>query len=111
MVENGLGLDVSSMTNRNSTPSQRRRTLASQIAQAYRTAHEALSAALSMVLFLGIGYLADQQIGCSPVLTICGACLGFVVAGASLRALLRRLDQETAKTKMQKPENEEGQSQ
>lgn len=33
------------------------------------------------------------------MLTICGALLGLVVAGASLRQLLRRLDRESAELK------------
>lgn len=84
-------------------PEQRRRSMASQIAQGYRTAHEVLSAALSLGLLIGAGYWLDRKVGWTPVLTICGAGLGFVVAGASLRVLLRRLDQEAAREKARKP--------
>ncbi len=94
----------------NSESDQRRRSQTSQIAQGYRTAHEILSAALALGLFVGAGYWLDRKVGWSPVLTICGACLGFVVAGVSLRALLRRLDQESARKKAQKPGNRESQS-
>lgn len=79
----------------------RRRVQISQIAQAYRTAHEILSAALALGLFVGAGYWLDSKLSWTPVLTICGACLGFVVAGVSLRVLLRRLDQESKKKKEQ----------
>jgi F0F1-type ATP synthase assembly protein I len=71
----------------------------SQIAQAYRTAHEILSAALGLGLLVGAGYWLDSRLGWTPLFTICGACLGFVVAGVSLRVLLRRLDQESKKKK------------
>lgn len=78
---------------------------ASQIAQAYRSAHEVVSAALSLALMVGAGYWLDERLGWRPVLTICGACLGFVMAGFSLRRLLRRLDQETEKRKRRAAEN------
>ena len=87
----------------NSGSDQRRRSQASQIAQAYRTAHEIFSAALALGLFVGTGYWLDSKLGWSPALTICGACLGFVVAGVSLRVILRRLDREAAKEKARKP--------
>jgi len=98
------------MSHGNSGSSERRRTQTSQIAQAYRTAHEILSAALSLGLFVGAGYWLDRKVGWAPALTICGACLGFVVAGVSLRALLRRLDQESAREKALKPGRKESQS-
>lgn len=89
-------------------PKRRRKSAAAQIAQGYRTAHEILSAALSMGLLTGGGYWLDQKVGWTPVLTICGAVLGFVVAGVSLRALLRRLDHESAEEKRaQRPAEEE----
>ena len=94
----------------NSGSNQRRRSQTSQIAQAYRTAHEILSAALALGLFVGAGYWLDHKVGWAPLLTICGACFGFVVAGVSLRALLRRLDQESARKKAQKPDGRESQS-
>ncbi len=90
--------------------SQRRRSQTSQIAQAYRTAHEILSAALALGLLVGAGYWLDRKVGWAPALTICGACIGFVVAGVSLRTLLRRLDQESAQKKAQKSGNRESQS-
>ena len=94
----------------NSGSRQPRKSQTSQIAQAYRTAHEILSAALALGLLVGAGYWLDRKVGWAPALTICGACLGFVVAGVSLRALLRRLDQESARKKAQKPGGSEGQS-
>lgn len=69
---------------------------ASQIAQAYRSAHEVMSAALSIALLAGGGYWLDRRCECQPLLTIVGACLGFIMAGVSLRRLLRRLDREAA---------------
>ena len=78
---------------------ERRRSRASQIAQAYRTAHEVVSAAISLGLLIFAGYWLDAKYGWSPLLTICGASLGLVVAGASLRQLLRRLDRESAEMK------------
>lgn len=91
-------------------PEHRRRSMPSQIAQAYRTANEVLSAALSLGVLIGGGYWLDTKFGWTPVLTIFGAVIGFVVAGASLRVLLRRLDQEAAKTKARKPDAGERQS-
>ena len=88
------------MSDRRTEQKRRRRNAVQQIAQGYRTAHEVLSAALSLGLMIGAGYWLDQKMGWSPVLTICGACFGFVVAGVSLRALLRRLDQETRAQKL-----------
>ncbi len=94
------------MSYRNSGSDQRRRSQASQIAQAYRTAHEILSAALGLGLFVGAGYWLDCKLGWTPALTICGACLGFVVAGVSLSVLLRRLDQESKKKKLKSGKGE-----
>lgn len=85
------------MTQRKSETSQQRNSRTSQVAQAYRTAHEVISGAVSMAVMTGGGYWLDRKYDLSPVLTICGATLGFVVAGVSLRALLQRLDQESAK--------------
>lgn len=73
-----------------------RRRRAGQIAQAYRTAHEVVSAAASVVVMVLIGLWLDRKTGLSPVLVICGACLGFLMAGLSLRQLLRRLDRESS---------------
>lgn len=87
------------MLSGNKDSEQRRRTMASQIAEGYRTAHEVLSAAIGLGLMIGGGYWLDRKLGWLPVLTICGAGLGFVVAGVSLRVLLRRLDRESAKEK------------
>jgi len=87
------------MSDGSSRSGQRRRSQVSQIAQAYRTAHEILSAALGLGLLVGAGYWLDIKLGWSPAMTISGACLGFVVAGVSLRALLRRLDQESKEKK------------
>jgi len=98
------------MSNGNSGSSERRRSQTSQIAQAYRTAHEILSSALALGLFVGAGYWLDRKVGWTPALTICGACFGFIVAGVSLRALLRRLDQESAQKKAKKARSRESQS-
>lgn len=99
------------MPQRKFETSQQRQTRASQVAQAYRTAHEVVSGAVAMAVMTGGGYWLDRKYGFSPVLTICGACLGFVVAGVSLRTLLRRLDQESEKSrKLHKPDAKENQS-
>ena len=99
------------MPQRKSETSEQRQSRASQVAQAYRTAHEVVSGAISMAVMTGGGYWLDQKYGFSPVLTICGASLGFVVAGVSLKALLQRLDHESArKRKAQKPGEGENQS-
>jgi F0F1-type ATP synthase assembly protein I len=99
------------MPQRKSETPQQRQSRASQIAQAYRTAHEVVSGAISMAVMTGGGYWLDRKFGFSPVLTICGATLGFVVAGVSLRTLLQRLDQESArKRKSQKSIHQENQS-
>lgn len=85
------------MPQRKSETSQQRQSRASQVAQAYRTAHEVISGAVSMAVMTGGGYWLDQKFDFSPALTISGACLGFVAAGISLRVLLRRLDLESAR--------------
>lgn len=79
--------------NDDSTTRRRKRTAA--IAQAYRTSHEVMSAAMGIALFAGLGYWLDGRLHWNPTLTICGACLGFVTAGFSLRRLLIRLDRES----------------
>ena len=84
------------MSEGGSGSSQRRKSAASQVAQGYRTAHEIISGAISMAVLAGGGYWLDGRLGWTPVMTICGACVGFVVAGASLRVLLRRLDRESS---------------
>ena len=94
------------MSDGSSGATQRRRSQVSQIAQAYRTAHEILSAALALGLLAGAGYWLDSKMGWTPALTICGACLGFVVAGVSMRVLLRRLDQESKKKKRRSGQGE-----
>ena len=78
---------------------------ASQIAQGYRTANEIVSGAMSLAVCAGIGYAVDTKMGWSPVLTICGACLGFAMAGLSLHRLVRRLDRESEARKQQAAEN------
>jgi len=80
---------------------RQRRTRAAQIAEAYRTAHEVISGALTLGLLVWGGFWLDRKSGWSPAFTVCGACLGLIVAGVSLRQLLRRLDQESAKKKQQ----------
>ena len=87
------------MLNGNSRANKGRRSQASQIAQGYRTAHEILSAAIALGLLAAAGYWLDLKLGWTPALTVCGACLGFVFAGVSLRVLLRRLDQESKEKK------------
>ena len=54
---------------------------------------------MSLGLLILAGFWLDKKYSWSPVLTICGACLGLVVAGVSLRQLLRRLDRESAELK------------
>ncbi len=98
------------MSERRSRLTQKRETSASQVAQGYRTAHEIISAAMSMAVMAGGGYWLDSKFGWSPVLTIVGASLGFVAAGASLRVLLRRLDRESAEKKKQVSSRKESQS-
>lgn len=90
------------MSERKSRTVPTRSSSAAQIAQAYRTAHEVISAAMSMVVLVGIGYWLDLKSGWSPVLTVFGACLGFIAAAASLKVLLQRLDRES-KVKHSKP--------
>ena len=98
------------MSERRSGSSEQRKSATSQMAQAYRTAHEIISAAMSMVVMVGCGYWLDTKFGWIPVLTICGACLGIVAAGALLRILLRRLDRESALKKRRTSGNKETQS-
>jgi F0F1-type ATP synthase assembly protein I len=72
---------------------------AEQIAQAYRAAHEVVSAAASIGVMAFIGYWLDEKFDFSPVLLLCGSSLGFVMAGLSLRQLMRRLDRELVQNK------------
>ena len=83
---------------------RRRRRMAS-IAQAYRMSHEIMSAAIGIALFAGLGYWLDGKLNWKPALTICGAVLGFVSAGFSLRRLLIRLDRESAKRRQRQSDN------
>lgn len=83
-----------SMSTGSSNGRDHRRRQAGQIAQAYRAVHEIVSAAASLGLMTYGGYWLDQRFGWRPVLTISGACLGFLIAGMSLRQLLRRMDRE-----------------
>ena len=87
------------MSNSGKNERYRRGNRIAQMAQAYRAAHEVVSGAMSLGLMALGGYWLDRKYDCSPVLTVMGACLGFVVAGVSLRQLLRRLDQESARKK------------
>ncbi|MCA9036485.1 MAG: AtpZ/AtpI family protein [Planctomycetaceae bacterium] len=80
---------------------------ASQIAQAYRAANEVISGAVALVICVGCGYAADARFGCRPVLTVCGACLGFATWGLSLRQLLLRIDRESKEQKKLQAENRE----
>lgn len=77
----------------------------SQIAQAYRAAHEVVSAALGLAILSGGGYWLDRKYGILPILTIAGVCLGCITAGVSLRRLLQRLDRESQKRRQQRTEN------
>jgi len=79
----------------------RRRRHIAGIAQAFRTSHEIMSAALSIAVFAGIGYWLDEKLNWKPVFTICGLCLGLITAGISLRRLLIRLDHESEQQKQQ----------
>ena len=73
----------------------RRRKRTAGIAQAYRTSHEIMSAAIGIAVFAGVGYWLDSKLGWKPLLTIGGAILGITSAGFSLRRLLARLDRES----------------
>ncbi|MEO2015544.1 MAG: AtpZ/AtpI family protein [Fuerstiella sp.] len=84
---------------------RRRRTAA--MAQAYRDSHEIMSAAMSIAIFAGGGYWLDARYGWKPVLTICGACLGCVMAVFSLRRLLVRLDKQSRRDRDQQADNRE----
>lgn len=89
---------------RDSKKSQNR---GSQIAQAYLIANEVLSMAVGVALLAGGGYWLDSRFGLSPLLTFCGAGLGCVTAGFSLRRILQRIDLETAERKRKSAEERE----
>ena len=89
-------------------PGNSQRSRASQVAQAYRAANEVVSGAMSMAVCVGGGYWVDKKFGWSPFLTICGACLGFAMAGLSLRRLLLRLDAESENKKRRAAETGRG---
>jgi F0F1-type ATP synthase assembly protein I len=88
-------------------PGKDRRRRTSSIAEAYRISHEAMSAVMAVAVFTGLGYWLDGRYGCSPVLTICGICLGSVAAGFSLRELLRRLDKDSKRSKRSEADDRE----
>ena len=69
----------------------------SQVAQAYQTAHEAMSIGLTLGALVGGGYWLDQYLSISPVFLITGTLCGFLACGFSLRAMLRRLDRQSRK--------------
>ena len=73
----------------------RRHKRISSIAQAYRDSHEVMSAALSVAVFAGGGYWLDQKYGYKPGLTVAGMVVGSLMAIASLRQLLARLDKRS----------------
>lgn len=77
----------------------------SQVAQAYRAAHEVVSAALGLAILSGGGYWLDKRYGFLPILTIAGVCLGCTTAVVSLRRLLQRLDRESQKRRQVRAEN------
>lgn len=89
---------------RQTTPSQRR---GSQIAQAYRNAHEVVSACMGLALLTGGGFWLDKRFGWSPLFTICGAVLGSITAAASLRRLLKRLDRESRREQLLRTKQED----
>jgi F0F1-type ATP synthase assembly protein I len=89
-------VEVKAMTRR---PAHSERRI-SQIAQAYRNAHEIVSACLGLAMLTGAGFWLDKHLGWSPVLTICGALVGSLTAAASLRRLLQRLDRESRQQRM-----------
>lgn len=78
-----------------------RRRVTSSIAQAYRESHEVMSAALSVAVSVGCGYWLDQQFGTGPVLMVCGLIVGCLIAVASLRRLLARMDKQNQRYKKQ----------
>ncbi|MDG1894841.1 MAG: AtpZ/AtpI family protein [Fuerstiella sp.] len=84
---------------------RRRRTAA--MAQAYRDSHEIMSAVMSIAIFAGGGYWLDTRYGWKPALTICGACLGCVMAVFSLRRLLVRLDKQSKSRRDLQADNRE----
>ena len=90
-------------------PTTRRRKRTAAIAQAYRTSHEVMSAAIGIALFAGCGFWLDGQLNSKPACTIAGAILGSVFAGFSLRRLLIRLDRESARRKQQRSDNTKAQ--
>lgn len=51
-----------------------------------------LQLALSMLLFLGLGVLADRWLGTAPWLLIVGAALGMVASGVYLYRVVQELE-------------------
>lgn len=86
-----------------STTRRRKRTAA--IAQAYRDSQEVMSICLSLGVFVGGGYWLDVRCGWMPFCTVCGALIGFVAAGFSLRQLLERLDRRAGNSDSSRSEN------
>lgn len=71
----------------------------SQIARGYLIANQVLSMAITVALLAGGGYWLDMKYGLRPLFTFCGALLGCVAAGFSLRRILQQIDRETAERK------------
>ncbi len=82
---------------------QSRQKSASQIAASYQIAHELLTHAIVIGLLVWGGYWADGKLGCSPLLIICGACLGFVAAAQAIRQIVVRIEQESRSRKTKGP--------
>ncbi|MEZ6123530.1 MAG: AtpZ/AtpI family protein [Planctomycetaceae bacterium] len=87
-----------------------RRRGSSQIAQAYQTANETMAIGLTLGVLVGGGWWLDQRFGCSPAFVVAGTLLGFLACGFSLRALLRRLDQQSRKRSREGSQSGDGHS-
>lgn len=59
--------------------------------------------ALSMLVFIGLGYLADRWLGTAPWLLIAGAALGMVATGFYLYRVVQELN---AKNQRKRPSRE-----
>lgn len=82
---------------------QSRQRSASQIASAYQIANELLTHSLVIGFLIWGGYWADGALGCSPLLIICGACLGFVAAAQAIRQIVFRIERESRSRKAKPP--------
>ena len=93
------------MSRQQSERERRSRERSASVGEAYRTAHELLSASLTAGLLIYGGYWLDKRWGYLPLLTACGGVLGAISAVAAVRQVLRRLELQSARERAARSRN------